>query len=135
MVMQLGNRRSAPHQLTMGLPQGSPLSPLPFNVYTKGLADLNQNGSSKILTLADDGPIYKTSKDSQEAAEAVQQLDSVSKWCHDTGSLINPDKTQTLWCTLSTEQQANQSQRSQLMELWSNEQIILYTLGSSLTEC
>ena len=29
-----------------------------------------------------------------------QQKDSVSKWCHDTGSLINPDKTQTLWCTL-----------------------------------
>ena len=29
-----------------------------------------------------------------------QQKDSVSKWCHDTGSLINPDKAQTLWCTL-----------------------------------
>ena len=52
-------------------------------------------------TLADDGLICKTSKDSQEAAEAVQQqLDSVSKWCHDTGCLINPDKAQTLWCTL-----------------------------------
>ena len=51
--------------------------------------------------LADDRPLYKTSKDSQEAAEAVQhQLDSVSKWFHDTGSLINPDKAQTLWCTL-----------------------------------
>ena len=84
----------------MGLPQGSPLSPVLFNVYTKGLADLSQNGHSKILTRADDGLMYKTSKDSQEAAEAVQyQLDSVSKWCHDTGSLINPDKEQTLWCT------------------------------------
>ena len=80
-VMQLGNWSSAPHQLTMGLPQGSPLSLVLFNVYTKGLADLNQNGPSKILTLTDDGAhiIYKTSKDSQEAAEAVQQqLDSVS---------------------------------------------------------
>ena len=27
-------------------------------------------------------------------------VDSVSKWCHDTGSLINPDNAQTLWCTL-----------------------------------
>ena len=42
----------------------------------------------------------ETLKDSQEAAEAVQrQLDSVSKWCHDIGSLIDPDKAQTLWCT------------------------------------
>ena len=30
----------------------------------------------------------------------MQQLDSVSQWCHDTGSLISPDKAQTLWCTL-----------------------------------
>ena len=55
----------------MGLPQGSPLSPVLFNVYTKSLADLNQNGPSKILTLADDGLIYKTRRDSRKAAEAV----------------------------------------------------------------
>ena len=72
-----------------------------FNVCTKGLADLNLNGHCKILTLADDGLIYTKIKEFQEAAEAVQQQkDSVSKWCHDTGSLINPDKAQTLWCTL-----------------------------------
>ena len=98
-VMKLGNWSSAPHQFTMGLPQRSPLSPVFFNVYTKGLADLNQNGPSKILTLADDRliKIYKTSKDFQEVAEAVQQLDSVSKRCHDTRSLLNPDKAQTLY--------------------------------------
>ena len=89
----------------MGLPQGSLLLPVLFNVYTKGLSDLNQNGPSKILTLADNGLTYKTSKDPQEAAETVQQqLDSVSKWCHDTGSLINPDKAQTLWCKQSSRQ-------------------------------
>ena len=99
MAAQLGNWSSAPDQLTMGITEGSSLSPVLFNVYTKGLADLNQNGPSKILTLADDGLIYKTSKDSQEAAKAVQ-LGSVSKWCHDTGSPINPVKAQTLWCNL-----------------------------------
>ena len=59
-VMQLGNWRSAPHQLTMGLPQGLQLSPVLFSVYTKGLADLNQNRPSKILTLADDRLLYRT---------------------------------------------------------------------------
>ena len=34
-VMQLGNWNSAPHQLTVGLPQGSPLSPVLFNVTSK----------------------------------------------------------------------------------------------------
>ena len=41
-VMQLGNWSCATHQLTMGLPQGSPLSLSLYSVYTKGLADLNQ---------------------------------------------------------------------------------------------
>ena len=54
MAAQLENWSSAPDQLTMGIPEGSSLSPVLFNVYTKGLADLNQNGPSKILTLADD---------------------------------------------------------------------------------
>ena len=52
----------------------------PLQCLTKGLADPNQNGPSKILTLADGRLRYKTSEESQKAAEAVQQqLDSVSK--------------------------------------------------------
>ena len=47
-------------KLTIGLSQGFPLSPVLYNVYTKGLADLNSNGYSQVLTLADDGLIYKT---------------------------------------------------------------------------
>ena len=71
--MQLGKWSSAAHQLTMGLPQGSPVSPVLYNTYTKGLVDLNQNGLRRVLTLTDDGLIYKTTNDTQEAAEAVQR--------------------------------------------------------------
>ena len=38
-----------------------------------------------VLTLADDGVIYKTFRDSQEAAKAVQQQldsESVCQWCY-----------------------------------------------------
>ena len=41
----------------------SPLSPVLYNVYTKGLADLNSNGLGRVLTLADDGRICKTASD------------------------------------------------------------------------
>ena len=101
-AMRLGNWISTPQQLTMGLPQGSPLSPVLYNVYTKGLADLNSNGLSRVLTLADDGLIYKTASDISTAATAVQeQLEKVSHWCQETESEINPSKVQALWCTLS----------------------------------
>ena len=72
-AMRLGNWISTPQQLTMGLPQGSPLSPVLYSVYTKGLADLNSNGLSRVLTLADDGLIYKTSSDISTAVTAVQE--------------------------------------------------------------
>ena len=100
-VMRMGNWSSPTRQLTMGLPQGSPLSPVLFNVYTKGLADLNENGLAKVLTLADDGLIYKTSRDQSEAVQDVQsQLEKASEWCNMTGSFINPEKAQMLLCTL-----------------------------------
>ena len=54
-------------------------------VYTKGLADLNSNGLSRVLTLADDGLIYKTASDISTAVTAVQeQLEKVSHWCQET---------------------------------------------------
>ena len=50
-----------------------------YNVYTKGLVDLNSNGLRRVLTLADDGLIYKTASDTHTAVTAVQeQLEKVS---------------------------------------------------------
>ena len=81
-AMRLGHWISTPQKLTMGLPQGSPLSPVLYNVYTKGLADMNSNGLSRVLTLANDGLICKTASDISTAVTAVQeQLEKVSNWC------------------------------------------------------
>ena len=116
MVMQLGNWSSAPHQLTMGLPQGSLILPVLFNVYTKGLADLNQNGPSKILTLADDGLIQKHQRTLR------RQLKQCNNWIVYPSGVTTPDlssvQTRHKHCgaCLRTEQQANQCQQSCLME-------------------
>ena len=78
------------------------LSPVLYNVYTKGLADLNGNGLSPVLTLADDGLIYETASDNNTAVTTVQeQLEKVSHRCQETESEINPSKKQAVWCTLN----------------------------------
>ena len=101
-AMRLENWIPTSQQLTMGLPQGSPLSPVLYNVYTKGLADLNSNGLSRVLTLPDDGLIYKTANDISTVVTAVQeQLEKLSHWWQESESEINPSKVQALWCTLN----------------------------------
>ena len=53
-----------------------PSAPVLYNVYTNGQVDLNSYGLSRVLTLADDGLIYKTASDISTAVTAVQeQLD------------------------------------------------------------
>ena len=94
---------STPQQLTTRLPQGSPLPPVLYNVYTEGLADLNNNGVSRMLTLVDDGHIYKTVSNTHTTVTAVQeQLEKATQWCQETESKINPSKAQTLWCIINT---------------------------------
>ena len=92
-------------KLTMGLPQAPPpppLSPVLYNVYRKGLADLNSNGLIRVLTLVDHGLIYKIASGTHTTVTTVQeQLQKVSHWCQETESEINPSTAQALWCTLN----------------------------------
>ena len=57
---RLRNSISTTQQLAMGFPHGSPLSPAFYNVYMTGLANLNSNGVSLVLTFAEDWFIYNT---------------------------------------------------------------------------
>ena len=66
-AMRIGNWTSTPQQ--PGLPQTFPLSPVFYNVYTKGLVGLND--LRWVFTLADDGLIYKTARDTHTAVTAV----------------------------------------------------------------
>ena len=91
----------------MGPPQDTPHPPPPHtHTHTppqpKGQTDLNSNGLSRVLTLSDDGLIYKTASDINTAVTAVQeQCDKLSHWCQKTESEISQGKAQALWCTLN----------------------------------
>ena len=62
-----------PQQMTMGLQHGSLMSPVFYNVDTKGLARLNSYGLNRVLTTADDFLIYKTVSDTRTAVNAVKK--------------------------------------------------------------
>ena len=80
-----------------GALQGFPLSLVLYSVSTKGLVNLNSNGLSFVLALADDGLFYKTTSDSHTAVTAVsKQLQKILQWCKETGSEINPSKVQVV---------------------------------------
>ena len=68
------------------------MPPILYNAYTKGLADLNSNGLSRVLTLAEVWLIYKTASDSHTAVTAVQgqQEKNVSMVLRDR--VLNEDK-------------------------------------------
>ena len=89
-AMRLGNWISTPQQLTMELPQFSPLSPVLYNVYTKGLADLNSSGLSRVRTT---GLSTK-----QPVTSAQQSLQSRSSWkrCHIGAKRQSPKSTQAM---------------------------------------
>ena len=59
-------------------------------------------GLTPILFFSDDGLIFCTTKDIRLGASLVQQQpDTVSKWCQETHSNLNPSKAQALWCTFN----------------------------------
>lgn len=85
-------------KLYRGLPQGSVLSPLLYNIYTH---DLQQSiGTCRILQYADDILVYYTHKNVLRCVEAVQEsLQSLNIWLLSNGLELSPSKSKTLLFT------------------------------------
>jgi len=84
-----------------GVPQGSTLSPLLFDIYLKDIVKyLHPN--SKILLYADDITIYSTSNNPIEAFYSLQNsLDSVSNFLRSKGLDLSPEKSRCIIFTKS----------------------------------
>ena len=88
--------------ITPGLPQGSALSPVLFNVYTAGITSNQLEAPGRTLSFADDVLVYRHGRDRQEIAASVQlELNRIDGWCSDMNGKIHPDKASTLWCSLN----------------------------------
>ncbi|XP_012937187.1 uncharacterized protein LOC106011589 [Aplysia californica] len=90
-ALRCGQWISSPQVIRPGLPQGSPLLPKLFNVYTARVATLNSVGPGRILTFADDILAYRQGRDRKKMTRELQQeVKKIMEWCAESTAVINP---------------------------------------------
>ena len=101
-ALRLGSWISEVREITPGLPQGSALSPVLFNVYTVGITSNQLEGPGRTLSFADDVLAYRQGKRRETTAEGLQvELNRLQNWCEDNNGKLHPYKASALWCSLN----------------------------------
>ena len=83
-----------------GVPQGSVLGPLLFNVYVSDLKKLAKSGGASMPSFADDFTLYCAKKSPHEAGRAVSDtLGNVADALDMKGLSLSPEKTVAMFIT------------------------------------
>ena len=101
-ALRLGSWTSDLRTITPGLPQGSALSPVLFNIYTVGITSGQLEGPGRVLSFADDVLPYRQGKVRTEIAGSLQlELDRIGQWCTEHNGSLQHRKAGALWCSLN----------------------------------
>ena len=86
---------SESQKVKFGVPQGSKLGPLLSILYCNNM--LKNIGSENVFAYADDTAVLVADKDLLNCEKKMQEeLNKISKWCHDYGIVINAEKTKIM---------------------------------------
>jgi hypothetical protein len=89
--VRISGTLSFPHLVKCGVPQGSTLRPLIFNVFINDICDSIHN--SLCLLFSDDLHIYRSISNVDDCKLLQHDIDSVQNWCLDNGTKLNLSKT------------------------------------------
>ena len=104
--VQIDDRLSSIIQTEFGIPQGSILGPMLFNIYVNDL-NHNMNETTKNFQYADDTNIYTSCSGkmlAQRANDLNQTLKDIGSWSSSSSLALNPKKTK--YMIVSTDQMA-----------------------------
>ena len=88
--VRIGDEYSTSSEVLSGVPQGGALSGLLFSLYINDLAQHIEKAS--ISLYADDAKIYLPIVSEESVADMQEDLNRMTKWCHDWRMSINPTK-------------------------------------------
>ena len=94
--VQIDDKKSSMKDVTYGVPQGSILGPILFNLYVTDMADQTE---CACLQYADDTNLYRHCKvkDITNCAETIMQdLSNISKWSDKNNLIFNQAKTKSM---------------------------------------
>lgn len=93
--VKIGDNKSREVTIKYGVPQGSSLSPMLFNLYVNDVHKINSHG--KILQYADDTVLLLSHSDIQEATRILQiDIHKLVKWFADNHIFVNVEKTKLI---------------------------------------
>ena len=79
--------------ITFGVPQGSVLGPLLFNIF---IADISQNMATNCILFADDTLLYQPIKSPEDELLLQSDLTAIQRWSELNGMQLNPTKTKVV---------------------------------------